>query len=35
MTGKVFAKVLEHAGVYERSEKGMDSFLRFVDSVNA
>lgn len=34
-TGKVFAKVLEHAGVYERSEKGMDAFLRFVDSVNA
>lgn len=34
-TGKVFAKVLEHAGVYERSEKGMAAFLRFVDSVNA
>jgi len=34
-TGKVFAKVLEHAGVYERSEKGMNAFLRFVDAVNA
>ncbi len=34
-TGKVFAKVLEHAGVYERSEKGMDAFLRFIDKVNA
>lgn len=34
-TGKVFAKCLEHAGVYERSENGMDAFLRFVDKVNA
>ena len=34
-TGKVFAKCLEHAGVYERSEKGMNAFLRFVDEVNA
>jgi len=34
-TGKVFAKCLEHAGVYERSEKGMDAFLRFVDKVNS
>jgi UDPglucose--hexose-1-phosphate uridylyltransferase len=33
-TGKVFAKCLEHAGVYERSEKGMNDFLRFVDKVN-
>lgn len=33
-TGKVFAKCLEHAGVYERSEKGMDAFLRFVSYVN-
>lgn len=33
-TGKVFAKCLEHAGVYERSEKGMDAFLRFVNKVN-
>lgn len=33
-TGKVFAKCLEHAGVYERSEKGMEAFLRFVDKVN-
>ena len=33
-TGKVFAKCLEHAGVYERSEKGIAAFLRFVDKVN-
>ncbi len=33
-TGKVFAKCLEHAGVYERSENGMNAFLRFVDKVN-
>ncbi len=33
-TGKVFAKCLEHAGVYERSEKGMEAFLRFVSKVN-
>ena len=32
--GKVFAKCLEHAGVYERSEKGIAAFLRFVDKVN-
>ena len=31
--GKVFAKVLEHAGVYERSENGKKAFLRFVESV--
>ena len=33
-TGKVFAKCLEHAGVYERSEKGTAAFLRFIDKVN-
>ena len=33
-TGKVFAKCLEHAGVYERSDNGMNAFLRFVDKVN-
>ena len=33
-TGKVFAKCLEHAGVYERSASGMDAFLRFIDKVN-
>ena len=31
--GLVFAKVLEHAGVYERSENGKKAFLRFVESV--
>ena len=31
--GLVFAKVLEHAGVYERSENGKKAFLRFVKSV--
>ena len=32
--GKVFAKVLEHAGVYKRDEKGKAAFLKFVDEVN-
>ena len=32
--GKVFAKVLEHAGVYKRTEDGRAAFLRFVDCVN-
>jgi UDPglucose--hexose-1-phosphate uridylyltransferase len=32
--GKVFAKVLEHAGVYKRDENGKAAFLRFVDEVN-
>ncbi len=31
--GKVFAKVLEHAGVYKRNEEGKAAFLRFVESV--
>lgn len=33
--GKVFATVLEHAGVYKRDENGKAAFLRFVDCVNA
>ena len=32
--GKVFAKVLEHAGVYKRTEDGKAAFVRFVDCVN-
>ena len=32
-TGKVFAKVLEHAGVYKRTPEGKEAFLRFVESV--
>ena len=32
-TGHVFAKVLEHAGVYKRTEEGKKSFMRFVESV--
>ena len=32
--GKVFCKVLEHAGVYKRTEVGREAFLRFVDMVN-
>ncbi len=32
-TGLVFAKVLEHAGVYARNESGKAAFLRFVDTV--
>jgi UDPglucose--hexose-1-phosphate uridylyltransferase len=32
--GVVFAKVLEHAGVYKRSEEGKAAFLRFIDYVN-
>lgn len=31
--GKVFATVLEHAGVYKRTEDGMAAFIRFVESV--
>ncbi len=31
--GKVFATVLEHAGVYKRTEDGMKAFIRFVESV--
>lgn len=32
--GKVFAKVLEHAGVYKRNENGMKAFLHFAQYVN-
>ena len=31
--GLVFAKVLEHAGVYARTEEGKEAFLRFVAQV--
>ena len=33
-TGKVFAKVLEHAGVYQRNEQGAKAFDKFVKYVN-
>ena len=33
-TGKVFAQVLEHAGVYKRTDEGKAAFLRFLESVN-
>ena len=33
-TGKVFAKVLEHAGVFKRDEAGKAAFVRFLTSVN-
>ena len=32
-TGKVFAKVLEHAGVYQRDAQGKEAFLRFLNTV--
>lgn len=32
--GKVFAEVLEHAGVYKRDENGKAAFLRFIENVN-
>ncbi len=32
--GKVFAKVLEHAGVYKRTDEGRKAFLKFIESVN-
>jgi len=31
--GKVFAKVLEHAGVYKRTDEGRAAFMKFLDSV--
>ena len=34
-TGKVFAGVLEDAGVYKRTGEGQAAFLRFVEAVNA
>ena len=33
-TGKVFAAVLEDAGVYKNTGEGREAFLRFVDRVN-
>lgn len=33
--GKVFSKVLEHAGVYKRDQYGAAAFDRFIDYVNA
>ena len=33
-TGKVFADVLEDAGVYKPTEEGAAAFLRFIDAVN-
>ena len=33
-TGKVFAAVLEDAGVYKTTPEGMSAFLRFIDAVN-
>ena len=32
-TGKVFAKVLEHAGVYRRDETGKKAFLKFLNTI--
>ena len=32
-TGYVFAKVLEHAGVYKRTKEGKAAFMHFVESV--
>ena len=34
-TGKVFAGVLEDAGVYKNTKEGRAAFLKFVDAVNA
>ncbi len=31
--GIVFAKVLEHAGVYKRTDEGLKAFLKFTESV--
>ena len=33
-TGKVFARVLEHAGVYKRDSKGQEAFDRFVGTLS-
>ena len=33
-TGKVFAKVLEDAGVYKNTAEGEEAFLRFINEVN-
>ena len=32
--GKVFAEVLECAGVYKCDKNGREAFVRFIDSVN-
>ena len=32
-TGLVFAQVLEHAGVYKRTEEGQAAFLRFLHTI--
>ncbi|MBP1570141.1 MAG: galactose-1-phosphate uridylyltransferase, partial [Oscillospiraceae bacterium] len=33
-TGKVFAEVLEDAGVYKNTAEGNSAFIRFIDAVN-
>ncbi|MBQ5782973.1 MAG: galactose-1-phosphate uridylyltransferase, partial [Oscillospiraceae bacterium] len=33
-TGRVFAAVLEDAGVYKNTAEGRQAFLRFVDTLN-
>lgn len=33
-TGLVFAKVLEHAGVYRRNVEGQEAFLKFIEQVS-
>ncbi len=33
-TGRVFAGVLEEAGVYKCTGQGREQFLRFIDAVN-
>lgn len=32
-TGRIFARVLEDAGVYKRNEQGQEAFMRFVENV--
>lgn len=32
-TGRVFARVLEDAGVYKRNKQGQEAFMRFVENV--
>ena len=32
--GDIFVQVLEHAGVYKRTDEGREAFLRFVEKVN-
>ena len=33
-TGIIFGKVLEHAGVYKRDEKGKKAFMQFVETLS-